>query len=33
MKSKIIDIIAGLGIGLFAMYIFVLCIDEMIWGY
>ena len=33
MKSKIIDIVAGLGIGLFAMYILALCIDEMIWGY
>jgi hypothetical protein len=33
MKSKIIDIVAGLGIGLFSMYIVVLCIDEMIWGY
>jgi hypothetical protein len=33
MKDKIIDIIAGLGIGLFAMYILVLCIDEAIRGY
>ena len=36
MKSKIIDIIdiiAGIGIGLFAMYIVALCIDEMVWGY
>jgi hypothetical protein len=33
MKDKIIDIIAGLGIGLFAVYILVLCIDEAIRGY
>jgi hypothetical protein len=33
MKDKVIDIIAGLGIGLFAMYILVLCIDELIRGY
>jgi hypothetical protein len=37
MKSKIIntviDITAGLGIGLLALYIVILCIDEAIKGY